>query len=325
MIAALGALALCYAALLAYLWHMLRAYPLHRRVLDLLYPVSQVAMVLCAGVACILSGKGALYAQIAIGAGAACMLCDLALFRAIAAAEERDAQAWRSRMLEEQLRAQRFRYEQAAHLAHEADEIERDANSRLRSIAGAIDAGDIEDACALIAQAIDAVPSRGSSYCRNRAVDALLAYKGAQCEREGIELRAMVQVPEELALSGAEVCAVFANLLDNAMHACAGLGSARRRIDLVARVAQGMLSVTVENPCEAGERRRFVPRALGERAQEMLRPGVESLPEHGWGVSIVAEICQRHEGRLFVEQRDGLHRASAVLRAAAVPEGERPA
>ena len=63
--------------------------------------------------------------------------------------------------------------------------------------------------------------------------------------------------------------------------------------------------VRMENSCAplgAGERRRS-PRSRGGR-----------LPEHGWGLSILKTLADRHDGKLETAQETDVYRTTMILK-----------
>lgn len=123
-------------------------------------------------------------------------------------------------------------------------------------------------------------------YCAHPVADAILTEKLALCQKENIPVDCRLQIPANLPLSGAELCAVLANLLDNAMAACRTLPQEKRQIEIRGRVTGGFLLLRFCNP-------------LPEPAPQPT--GGERLDRHGWGLSIVRQIAERHAGRLTAE------------------------
>lgn len=139
--------------------------------------------------------------------------------------------------------------------------------------------------------------------CDNPVVDAVLKLKLDECESKGIQTAWRVVVPSDLRLSSVDLCAVFSNLMDNAINACAELESERRFIDIRARVTAGRLAVEVVNTC--GEDVLAKPKySTGFLAMP------SDVPEHGWGFAILRSISLSNDGSFetSVETREGLGR-----------------
>ncbi|NCE65902.1 GHKL domain-containing protein [Pseudoflavonifractor sp. 524-17] len=110
-------------------------------------------------------------------------------------------------------------------------------------------------------------------------LDALLAEKLALAGERQMETRCQVCVPADFPVDDVDLCALFANLLDNAIGACGEVEPARRRITLSAGVRAGFLTVEVVNAA-AGSRRIRPGTGLANvrRLAEAYRGTVEIRP-----------------------------------------------
>lgn len=157
--------------------------------------------------------------------------------------------------------------------------------------------------------AVELVSAERRGFCDHRIVDALLTAKVDACECAGIAVSCTLDIPDDLPVPGVELCAVFSNLLDNALRACEEVHSTEKReasIAIKAHVAGGYLLVEVVNDCVAGESKT-------RRGHEFRGRG---LAEHGWGLSILGAIAQRRDGSLHTECADGRFVAKVALRLA---------
>lgn len=110
--------------------------------------------------------------------------------------------------------------------------------------------------------------------------------QGRRAERKGIVLELKIQpLPGDTAIEKKDLCALFANLLDNAVEA------ARGRIMLSVRKVHGMLVIVAENDY------------TGEPVMEENRfvTSKEDRERHGWGTRIVEEIVKKYDGSIGYE------------------------
>lgn len=298
------ALALCSLAAIAmaggYLWAVLRRYPVRRRLANLLYPLSQLVAVGFTAWAALALDEGGGYSLLVSALGIAGALYAPAFVRGLALAEARDATAAYERAMAAQLAAQQAHLER---LRAEAADVERARASyaaEMEAVAEALAVGDAPQAHRLLAELTARIPSGGTAYCRNPAVAALLAMKAGAAKRLHARFEVQAAIPADLALSEMEVCAVLANLVDNALAAVRELPEGERWVRVAARIAQGCLTMQVENPYRPVE---------GAAREEARR----ALPRHGWGLSIVRDIAARHEGLCAVEREEGIFRVRVVL------------
>lgn len=138
--------------------------------------------------------------------------------------------------------------------------------------------------------------SHGRSFCENRVVDVVLASKKAVMEQNGIEAEIEASVPEQLPLSDAELCALFANSLDNAVEACRKLPEEKRRVTVRARTDKGLFVLRVQNPEHESSR-------WNNGLPVTTKPDAGS---HGFGLSGIREIAARYGGAAELTERENL-------------------
>ena len=87
-------------------------------------------------------------------------------------------------------------------------------------------------------------------WCADSTVNAVLTAKKSLAEQKGIRFTARVDIGEELPFDKADICAIFANALDNAVEGCMAFSEAVEEIELNAKFGKGILAVSVKNPCK---------------------------------------------------------------------------
>lgn len=335
-IVALGAIAvvaLCCSA--AYLWRLLRALPLSRRIVNLLMPLSQIAFVVCSFMLRPYFIHWSMIAFLAAVTGIICAALNPMFFKSLLDAERADIEAERATLLEDQVAAQEHYVLLMQQTRREAARIRTELDAELAGVEEALDAGDAASAQAHLAGAVHAVRTPQGRRCQHPVVDALLAAKDLWCHEQSIDLTIEAEVPDDLTTPDVELCALFANALDNAINACAAVSEDARWIRLRAHPAHGHFLLEVENSCRAQE-----PAAheLSATRQDVQTPasahGVPqrahsdvtvntsrsahddagTLPRHGLGLSIMREIVERHAGDLTCTQDGGTFKLSAIWR-----------
>lgn len=292
------------------MWTALGAYPASRRLLSLIFPVGQMGIVLFSAVAAVRSSASTPYLVFIALGGFACAACNPALYRGLARAEERDAEAMRAQLVERELAEQKVRLERAREVAGDADRIRGELQELFSRVGDALAAGDTGRARQLLGNVTNIVPSVGTSYCRNLAVDALFASKAALCADSDIALNIHADIPFALDIPDVEVCALLSNLIDNAVNAVEGFERERRRIDVSTRAAQGYLAMVVSNPVD------HAPDAERERARRSAHAFSDDarLREHGWGTSIVESLAKLHGGTVSTECVQGIYTVRVLLK-----------
>ena len=140
---------------------------------------------------------------------------------------------------------------------------------------------------------------RSMQYCGDATVNAVLSVKEEQMEHYGIRLEAKIDIPKELPFEKRDICALFANALDNAAEACRKLEEDRRKIMLRSKAQKGLFCLEVTNPVESAARESDDGVVSGIRKEEGLpqtsKPDKEN---HGIGLRSMKEIVERYCGAM---------------------------
>lgn len=150
-------------------------------------------------------------------------------------------------------------------------------------------------------------------YSGDATVNAVLTAKESLMRQKEISFYVKVDIPEELPLEKADICALFANGLDNAMEACEKLPREKREVNLTARTGKGMLAVCVKNPYAVGAaeeqdagRRGNTAEEQGETAAKtILRTTKKDTANHGYGLRSIREVVKKYDGNMEIEREEG--------------------
>ena len=123
-------------------------------------------------------------------------------------------------------------------------------------------------------------------WCEHSAVNMLMELKDQAAQAAGVTLESSIDLPRDVPIPALDLCAVFSNMLDNAIEAASGAPEGRRWVRVAASSHGGYLVIRVENGAARG---------AAARRSGTGRPGVG---EHGWGLRILEEFAHRHDGRL---------------------------
>ena len=292
----------------------MRDMPIKRRLANMLYPTSQLFLLLFAiGGSCLFS-LSTMFIVLAGLFGLAGVIYDIDLFKVLIVSERKDMAIARSHQLEQQLAAQERRAEELTQEIVRARTIQKVMFDQLRQLKRHLADNDPQAARDLIAQVTQSLSPHEVHLCDNPAVDALLASKASQCAELGVPFATNVVVPVQTSIPDAELCAVFSNLIDNAMNAskelvegeqaCADKNAQEPFIEVDALIAAGYLSVRVRNACLEHRSRPHHTHKQPHSINDM----------HGWGKSIVALIAHRHNGSYTCVAENGVHLARVTLK-----------
>ena len=214
-----GVIALGFVATQVMVWLGMRDMPIKRRLANMLYPTSQLFLLLFAiGGSCLFS-LSTMFIVLAGLFGLAGVIYDIDLFKVLIVSERKDMAIARSHQLEQQLAAQERRAEELTQEIVRARTIQKVMFDQLRQLKRHLADNDPQAARDLIAQVTQSLSPHEVHLCDNPAVDALLASKASQCAELGVPFATNVVVPVQTSIPDAELCAVFSNLIDNAMNA----------------------------------------------------------------------------------------------------------
>lgn len=132
-------------------------------------------------------------------------------------------------------------------------------------------------------------------YCENELVNTVLEEKLKECQKLEISVSVQVEVPESVEIKGSHLCSVWTNLLDNGIHACESLPSARRWIHVQSKRQGDYLYIRVSNSTSED---------YGKRPP---------APGHGLGKQILARLASQYQGEYWAKAGKEIYIAVVVL------------
>lgn len=161
----------------------------------------------------------------------------------------------------------------------------------------------------------NAALSQSFSYCGDSTVNAVLTVKKSVMERCHIRLHMEVDIPSALPYDKTDLCALYANALDNAMEACMKLEEAHREIFLKSRAGKGVLCLEISNPTPdrgrseaADQTEKRTDSGSGKRAEHspILPTSKPDQESHGFGLQSIREIVKRYHGHMEIKSENGV-------------------
>lgn len=173
----------------------------------------------------------------------------------------------------------------------ELSRIRHDFNNQLAAISLLMQSGDDADAKAMLRQlSADIAATQENPYCAIPVVNAVLTEKETLCREAGIALYAELDLPQKLDVEPLHLCSILSNLLDNAVHGCAG--TEQPSITLSSAMAGDYLLLRTVNPSPPPE---------GPKAG------------HGYGSKILREIAEKYGGSYETSYSGGVFTAVVSL------------
>lgn len=320
-----------------------------QRLSFLLYPASQLVMVAVSAVWIVRLQLPEVYLWVVGLLALACIPVDFQLFREVRKTQEADILRERVRMLEEQERVQVAYREQIAADMEDIMKLRREVAEEMDEAVRRLREQEEGSAQERLSRAVDTMGSTAFRLCEHRSADAVATMKLKACEEAGVRPRFSLEIPHNVGVPAVELCAVIANLADNGLAAAlrardaggpgassepgaSGASSASGEpgasgepfLSLRSSVRQGHLVIEAKNSISEADRVAWEESA--KRSRKRQRTWDEA---HGWGLSIISGIAQRHGGSLECAIEDGVFRATVIMRlgsasdAAARGEAER--
>jgi len=118
--------------------------------------------------------------------------------------------------------------------ANEKFRTERhDFRHKMQVIVGLIEHGEYDKLRQVVLNYNEAIRETAvKRYCSSAVIDAVLSSYLQKAESKGIRVRVALSFPEPLPVDEAELATVFANAIENAIHACEKLDVGHRQIDV---------------------------------------------------------------------------------------------
>lgn len=197
------------------------------------------------------------------------------------------------RILEEQkiLEIQAKQYSQLSDHVQETRQIRHDFRHQIAVISELLNQKKYEELKSYLSQYESSIASPAKTYCRQSAVNALLAHYDFLCEKEGIETYFAVDFSEDSAITSVDFCIILGNLLENAYLECKTLRNYKKLIRLKGlQSSPGAYVLLIENPYEH-EIKKTDSGFLSSRRKNCVGTGLRS----------VTAICKKYDGHLSIE------------------------
>lgn len=234
-----------------------------------------------------------------------CLGADVVLFQMMLDNSQRDHMAAQLELMNVQARRELNYYNSVNEKIQEIRKIRHDFNNQLQTACHMVlddKALGQETARVLLGQLKQQIEKTAPvSYCANLVVNVILSEKAGEAEKQGISMDIAVEFPEDIVLEKVDLCSVFSNLLDNAIHG-AMKAEGERRITVNTWFLAGYCMIKVTNP--------FLP--LPADKKQKRRKKEEEM--HGYGLYILKAIAEKYHGEFHTSAEDGLFVASIKLR-----------
>lgn len=141
------------------------------------------------------------------------------------------------------------------------------------------------------------------SYCSNAALNALFGYYREMADSENIRTDWKIELPEPLTVSELDMTALFGNIMENAVSACAALPEEERYFDLTAEIRHGNSLYVVSTNSFNGKVRKG-------------RDGYHSTKHSGRGTGLasITAVAEKYGGSAQFRNSDKEFFVDAVMK-----------
>lgn len=203
-------------------------------------------------------------------------------------------------MMEYDYRALRRGYEEKEILLH-------DVKKHMQVIRGLVEAGQKQEIFGYLDEMNGMLQKgRNRDLVNHDLLNLILNQKFQEAEDAGISIQYEMEDMGGLQLKPTEICALFSNILCNAIEANQKIAEGMERwIKLVCTRKGQILIINISNPM-AEKKIRFVG-GIPETTKQ-------DKGEHGFGMRSIRQIVNTHNGHMLVETENGIFRFIVYLR-----------
>lgn len=183
--------------------------------------------------------------------------------------------------------------------------VRHDIKNHLISVAALMDSGDYEQARELlheISDSADSLQPALSQSTGNSLIDAVITYKAAVSEMRNIAFGYSLEMLPEIRIELSDISSVMSNLLDNALEAAEKAEDPH--VEIRVFMYKDYLTIIVKN------KYRYVPKT----PSGIIPTAKKDSENHGLGMTIVSEICERNSGVFRYSANGVWFSASAMMK-----------
>lgn len=128
-------------------------------------------------------------------------------------------------------------------------------------------------------------------YCENAVLDAVLSSYLGRAENRGIKVTTSIRFPEVLPVSDIELATVFANAIENAIHACEKIDAHKRWVDVkVIFKPKFMFQIANSYDGNAEFNENGIP--------------ITHIEGHGFGTRSIVAFCEKYDSYYNFEAKE---------------------
>jgi len=151
---------------------------------------------------------------------------------------------------------------------------------------------------------MDALEDNGISRTDNIVVDSLVNAKYSVALKAKINFTADIHIPMQLSYSGADLCILLGNILDNAIEASRKIPEEQRNISFFMKYESNVLILTVRNAFDGKLRKNRDGRMISLKEEPV---------NHGIGLESVRKVAEKYHGSVVTEVKQNIFIIKVIL------------
>ena len=141
------------------------------------------------------------------------------------------------------------RYNEMKSYVNYARELRHNFRQHILVITSLADSGQLPELREYLSQFADMNTKTYKLFCANHAVDAVASHYDRVAGTQDTAINWRLDLPAELAVSEADYCAIFGNLIENALTAVKSIPPKARKINVISSMlSQYMTGISIDNP-----------------------------------------------------------------------------
>ena len=195
----------------------------------------------------------------------------------------------RDAMYQQQLEYYSRQYEDISRAQQETRKMRHELKNQYIWIKALAEKGDCGAIIEMMNQMHQEVEGLVRCKTGNLAVDAVINYKIAIAQKDGIQFDLNLNIPTKFDTNDIKLCGLLGNAIDNAVEACRRIQSGERRVQISMVVQKKNLFIEIKNPYDG---------TLVQDAKGKLLTRKAQAVNHGFGISIMEELLRNNYGTM---------------------------
>lgn len=182
-----------------------------------------------------------------------------------------------------------------------------DMRNHMLAMGRLLDQGEIDRARDYVRELVAVPNSLENCWTGNETIDYVINIKRMRAEEEKIAFTVDADLIQYQKLSDMALCAIFSNLLDNAVEACVKMVGQERAIHVVIRGINDMLVIKVVNTFEKEPEKGL------EKKGGVFVTTKGGGGSHGWGLKSVMAAVRGNGGEFACHAKEGRFTVNVIF------------